>query len=262
MAEARAGLEHEYEERLELIRAEAAGRTAALRTRLTEATKRAEATAAALGSARAELASSRSELLLLQLRVDDAEAVMERNADEIRQRQTLEHMHGPMLRMLRERANTALGNICEAAAEEPHVTNYVGNLQFFTDVVMHLENCSERSRQLVEERSRGLLAQAFSRVFNHLQNFDPLFDFDAAIAPVPEAVRGDLARWVEDNVDALVRAFTSNDDGVIIAADEGVVVNGGGDGANNGDEEAGGDEGGASDASRDTLGDAASDLSD
>ena len=97
-------------------------------------------------------------------------------------------MHGPMLRTLRERANTALGNICEAAAEEPHVTNYAGNLQFFTDVVTHLENRSERSRQLVEERSRGLLARAFSRVFSHLQNIDPLFDFDAAIAPVPEAI--------------------------------------------------------------------------
>ena len=142
------------------------------------------------------------------------------------------------------------------------MTNYAGNLQFFTDMVTHLENRSERSRQLVEERRRGLLAWAFSRVFSYLQNIDPLFDFDAAIAPVREAVRGDLARWVEDNVDALVRAFTSDDDGVIVAADEGVVVNGGEEGANNGDEEAGGDDGGASDASGDALGDAASDLSD
>ena len=39
VAEARAGLEREYEERLELIKAEAAGRTAAFRTRLTEATQ-------------------------------------------------------------------------------------------------------------------------------------------------------------------------------------------------------------------------------
>ena len=160
---------------------------------------------------------------------------MQRNADEIRQRQTLEHMHGPMLRTLRERANAALGNICEAVAEEPHVTNYSGNLRFFSNVVTHLENRSEKSCQPGEERSRGLLARAFSRVFSHLQNIDPLFVFDATIAPVPEAVRGDLARWVEDNVDALVRAFTSDDDGVIVAADEGVVVNDGGDGANNGD---------------------------
>ena len=97
VAEARAGLEREYEERLKLVKAEATGRTAALRTRLTEATQRAEATAAALSSAQAELASSRTKLLLLQRRVDDAEAVTERDADEIRQRQMLEHMHAPML---------------------------------------------------------------------------------------------------------------------------------------------------------------------
>ena len=129
-------------------------------------------------------------------------------------------------------------------------------------MVTHLENRSDRARQLVKERSRGLLARAFSRVFSHLQNIDPLFDFDAAIAPVPEAVRGDLARWMEDNVDALVQAFTSDDDGVIVAADEGSVVNGGEDGANDGDGEASSDDGGASDASGDALGDAVSDMSD
>ena len=119
----------------------------------------------------------------------------------------------------------ALGNICEAAAEVPHETNYAGNLQYFTDVVTLLENCTERSRWLVEERSRALLGRAFSRVFTHLQNRDPHFDLDAAIAPVPIAIRGDLVQWVEDNVDALVRAFASDDDGVIVAADEGGVVN-------------------------------------
>ena len=56
-----------------------------------------------------------------------------------------------------------------------------------------------------------MLGHAFSRVFSHLQDRDPHFDFDAAIAPVPIAVRGYLARWV-DNVDALVRAFASDDD--------------------------------------------------
>ena len=55
---------------------------------------------------------------------------------------------------------------------------------------------------------------------------DPHFDFDAAIAPVPQAVRGDLADWVEDNVDALVRAFASDDDDAIVATNEGGVVNG------------------------------------
>ena len=41
-----------------------------------------------------------------------------------------------MLTTLRERANTALGNICEADVDEPHAVNYAGNPHFFTDVVM------------------------------------------------------------------------------------------------------------------------------
>ena len=43
-----------------------------------------EATAAALVMAQADLASARAELLSLRKRVDDAEAVAQRNADEIR----------------------------------------------------------------------------------------------------------------------------------------------------------------------------------
>ena len=84
-----------------------------------------------------------------------------------------------------------------------------------------------------------MLGCSFSRVFSYLQDRDPHFDFDAAIAPVPQAVRDDLAHWVEDNVDALVRAFASDNDGVIVAADEGGVVNGpaaaGGDAGSNGE---------------------------
>src|SRR4051812_45371057 len=131
-----------------------------------------------------------------------------------------------MLATLWERANTALGNICEAAVGEPHTINYAGNLQFFTAVVTQLEARLVRADRLVEERSRTLLGRAFSRVFSHLRNMDPNFDFDAAIAPVPQAVRDDLANWVKDNVDAVVRAFASDDDDVIAAADEGGVVNG------------------------------------
>ena len=131
-----------------------------------------------------------------------------------------------MLTMLRERTNTALGNICEAAVGEPHAVNYAGNLQFFTDVVMQLEARSVRADRLVEERSRALLRRAFSRVFSHLRSMDPHFDFDAAVAPVPQAVRGELAHWVEDHVEALIRAFASDNDDAIVAADEGGVVNG------------------------------------
>ena len=102
---------------------------------------------------------------------------------------------------------------------------------------------------LVEETSRALLGRAFSHVFSYLQDRDPHFDFDAAIAPVPIAIRGDLAQWVEDNVDALVRAFASNDDGVVVAANEGGVVNGldADDGEGVGDD-------GASNASDDSSG--------
>nr|XP_020174888.1 tropomyosin-like [Aegilops tauschii subsp. strangulata] len=51
LAKILAGLVREYGERWELIKAEAAGRTAALRTKLTEAMQCAEATAAALATA-------------------------------------------------------------------------------------------------------------------------------------------------------------------------------------------------------------------
>ena len=105
-----------------------------------------------------------------------------------------------------------------------------------------------------------MLGRAFSRVFSYLQDRDPHFDFDAAIAPVPVAIRGDLARWVEDNVDALVRAFASDNDNAVVAADEGDVVNGPGVAAGNAE-----NDGEASDASDDSGGaheDALGDLSD
>ena len=200
-------LEREFKERLELVRTEAEGRTNALRAKLEEATRQADALRVALEVAQGESATSHDEVLLLRRQVVEAEAVARQNADEMRQRRLLEHEHAPMLSTLRERANTALGVICEAAVGEPRVINYAGNLQFFTDIVTQLEARSVRANRLVEDRSRALLGCAFSRVFSHLQDRDPHFDFDAAIAPVPIAARGDLARWVEDNVDALVRAF-------------------------------------------------------
>ena len=107
----------------------------------------------------------------------------------------------------------------------------------------------------MEERGRGLLERAFSHVFSHLLNADPNFDFDATVAPVPTAVRGNLARWVEDNVDALVRAFASEDDAVVVIADEGDVLDDDDGGVANGGDEVDDD---ASDAS---AGDAASDIS-
>ena len=83
MAAARSNLERKFEERLELIRVEAEGRTAALKAKLDEAMRCADAVGAALGVAQAELASSRAEVLLLHQRVDAAEAIVRRNEDEI-----------------------------------------------------------------------------------------------------------------------------------------------------------------------------------
>ena len=129
VAEVCAGLEDRHDLKLQLAKTEAVGRAATLRPRLAEVERHEEATAAALVTTQADLASACAELLLLQQRVDDTKSIVRQNREEVLERQTLEHMHGPMLRTLRERANTALGNICEAAAEESHVSNYAGNLQ-------------------------------------------------------------------------------------------------------------------------------------
>ena len=185
VATARLNLERELKERLELVRTKAEGRTNALRAKLEEATRQADALRAPLEAAPGESATSHAEVLLLRQQVVEAEAVARQNADEMRQRWLLEHEHAPILTMLRERANTALGNICEAAVGEPRAINYAGNLQFFTDIVTQLEARSVRANRLVEERSRALLGRAFSRVFSHLRNMDPHFNFDAAIAPAP-----------------------------------------------------------------------------
>ena len=158
------------------------------------------------------------------------------------------------------RANTALGIICEVAVGEPRAINYAGNLPFFTDIVTQLEARSVRANRLVEERSRALLGRAFSRVFSHLRNMDPHFDFDAAIAPVPQAARDDLAHSMEDNVYALVKAFASDNSDVVVGADEGGIVDEPGANGNTG---GGGDDvSDASDTSEDAPEDAVSDMSD
>ena len=64
------------------------------------------------------------------------------------------------------------------------------------------------------------------------------------------------------HVDALVRAFTSDDDAVVVAADEGDVVDDGDGGAGNGDGDASDGDIDAGDASEGDPGDAMSDMSD
>ena len=78
---------------------------------------------------------------------------------------------------------------------------------------------------------------------------------------MPRAVRGDLARWVEDNVDALVRAFASEEIAVVVAADEGDVVDDGDAGVGEGGGDANDGDSDASGASEDDVEDAASDIS-
>ena len=75
VAEARTDLEGRYDLKLKRVEDEAAGRTAALKSKLAEADQREEAAATTLASVQAELASARAELLPLQQRVIDAEAI-------------------------------------------------------------------------------------------------------------------------------------------------------------------------------------------
>ena len=85
VAEVRADLEGRYDLKLKLAGTKDAGRAAALRPRLDEAERRAEAMAAALVMAQADLASARAELRSLQRWVDDAEVVARQNTEEVLQ---------------------------------------------------------------------------------------------------------------------------------------------------------------------------------
>ena len=109
-----------------------------------------------------------------------------------------------MLQDLRLRANSALGTICDESAPHPRERDYASHVSFFTDIVTRLEARAVKSCELVEERSHGLLGRAFLRVFGHLLNRDPQFDFDVVLVPVPPVVQDNLAGWVDDHVDTLV----------------------------------------------------------
>jgi hypothetical protein len=124
-----------------------------------------------------------------------------------------------MLEDLKTRANRALDSICEESVPRPREDDDAGNLHFFTQVMACLEDKAMRARQLVEERSRELLGRAFSRVFSYLFSLDPHFDFDAAIAPVPEVTQDVVAKWVDSHVDDLVEEFTLVED-VTVAEDK------------------------------------------
>src|SRR3954462_8758044 len=84
VATSRQGLERGFEGKLGMIRVEAEGRTATLRAQQDEATRRADASRAALEAAQKELAPSQAEVLRLRQRMEEAAAVECQNADEIR----------------------------------------------------------------------------------------------------------------------------------------------------------------------------------
>ena len=125
-----------------------------------------------------------------------------------------------MLQDLRLRANSTLGTICDERAPHPHEGDYAIHLNFFTNIVTCLEARAARSRELVAERSRGLLGHVFLRVFSHLLNCEPHFDFNVVLVPVPPVVQDNLAGWVDDHMDALVAEFTPEENTVMIAAEE------------------------------------------
>ncbi|KAE8785235.1 hypothetical protein D1007_41068 [Hordeum vulgare] len=56
---------------------------------------------------------------------------------------------------------------------------------FYHRVVQHLVAGAEKALALAEEKSRDLLGQAASDVFNHLLRLDPDFDFASVLDPVP-----------------------------------------------------------------------------
>jgi hypothetical protein len=151
--------------------------------------------------------------------------------DEARHHQVMMLERASMLEDLRTRANWTLGSICEESVPRPREVDYAGNLHFFTQVVARLEDRATRARELVEERSRELLGRAFSRVFSNLFSLDPHFDFDAAIAPVPEVIQDVVAKWVDSHVDNLVAEFTLVEDATMTEVDDLVDADGEGDGS-------------------------------
>ena len=124
----------------------------------------------------ADLASTRTNLLSLQQQIDGVVSLAKKNMDEACRRQMLQRAHASMLQGLGVRANQALSTICEESAPHPREEDYASHLCFFTKIVTRQEDRATRAHELIEERSRGLLARAFSRIFSHLQSLDPHFD--------------------------------------------------------------------------------------
>lgn len=166
-------------------------------------------------------ASAQAEMFSLQQLVAGVTSLLEKATNDMSRHRTMEWEYSLMLEDLWVRANRALDTVYKESVARPHAADDTGCLHFFTQVVTLLEDRTMQARQLVEEKSRGLLGRVFSRVFSYLLSLDPDYDSNAAIAPVPRVTQGDLASWVNDHVDDLVTEFSLEDGVDAPAAAEG-----------------------------------------
>ncbi|KAE8771037.1 hypothetical protein D1007_57129 [Hordeum vulgare] len=109
-----------------------------------------------------------------------------------------------MFQSLERRASRALSDICGENVSSRLIPNDAGYLGFFLRVMERLEAGATKALALAEEKSRDLLSQEASDVFNHLLCLDRDFDFTAVLDPVPETIRAALAEWVEVHMEDLV----------------------------------------------------------
>ena len=118
---------------------------------------------------------------------------MEKASDEARLARARQRKCSHMFQFLGLRAKRALSSICDENVSSPLVSDDAGYLSFFTNDVACLDGGAMRARRLIEDNILDLLACAFSHVFSHLLRYDPHFDFDVAIAPIPGVIQVALA---------------------------------------------------------------------
>ncbi|KAE8817848.1 hypothetical protein D1007_04468 [Hordeum vulgare] len=83
----------------------------------------------------------------------------------------------------------ALGSIYGGSISSPIIPDDAGYLDFFTKVPEWVEAGAEQVGVLIEDEIRNLMSKAPMHVFSNLLHVDPHFDFEAAMAPVPRAIR-------------------------------------------------------------------------
>ena len=90
--------------------------------------------------------------------VEAVTSLAEKTENEACHIRTMQRERSSMLKDLKVRVNRALDTICEEGVSHPHKDDDTSHLRFFTEIVTRLEDRAARARELVEERSRGLLA--------------------------------------------------------------------------------------------------------